>query len=288
MDKRGFHTDGLISSQTALIAAASMLALSEAALASEQGAPSQVGKYDPDYNGDDITRPESKFQFRLENKPSGTTNKIDTITLYLQPEGVFDLQSDWGLSWLIEAQLVSKPITKSGDTNREFGVGDTELQAVLFRPINERWAYGFGARLVAPSAHDKLGKGKWQAMPTFGIRYSFLEYGSNTYFVPKIRYAMSFGGDPSRRKISEAQIAPTLTIGLPDRWFVTLFPSEDIRVNFGEPESGQTGRLFLPIDALVGRKLSDNIVVSFEASVPVVKDFPVYDFRAELRMAAKF
>jgi hypothetical protein len=226
----------------------------------------------------------------LENTSSGATNTIDTITLYLQPEGVFDLQPGWGLSWLAAAPLVSKPITMSGstETNREFGVGDLELQAALFHPINERWAYGFGARLVAPSAHNSLGHGKWQIMPLFGIRYSFLEFGSNTYFVPKIRYAVSFGGDPSRKNISELEIAPTLNIGLPGRWFVTLFPSFDIRINYGDPSSGQTGRLFFPIDASVGRKLNDNIVMSLEMSVPVVKDYPVYDFKAELRMSAKF
>jgi hypothetical protein len=255
------------------------------------GTAEKAGEYPADYTGDDITRPESKFQLRLENKPSGTTTKIDTVTLYLQPEGVFDLDSIWGVSWQARLPLVSKPITTSGssEASREFGVGDVEIQAVLFRPIDERWAYGFGARLVAPSASpEKLGNGKWQIEPIFGIRYSFLEYGSNTYFVPKIRYAESFGGDPSRRNISELQIAPTLNIGLPNRWFVTLFPSEDIRINFGGHESGQTGRLFFPFDALVGRKLTDNIVVSLEASVPIVKDYPVYNFRTELRVSMKF
>jgi hypothetical protein len=71
-------------------------------------------------------------------------------------------------------------------------------------------------------------------MPGFGIRYSFLEFGDDTYFVPKLRYAVSFGGDPSRRNRNEPQIAPTLNIGLPDRWFVTLYPSYDIRINYGD------------------------------------------------------
>ncbi|MGO9685125.1 MAG: hypothetical protein ACLPTZ_21555 [Beijerinckiaceae bacterium] len=62
-----------------------------------------------------------------------------------------------------------------------------------------RWAFGFGARLVTPTAADALGSGKWQIMPGFGVRYSFLEFGSDTYFVPKLRYAASFAGDPTRR-----------------------------------------------------------------------------------------
>ena len=125
-------------------------------------------------------------------------------------------------------------------------------------------------------------------MPGFGVRYSFLEIGPDTYFVPVIRYATSFAGDPSRRNISEPQIAPTLNIGLPDRWFVTFYPSNDIRINFGDPISGQTGRLFLPFDALIGCKVTDKFVISLEGSVPIVKDYPVYNFKTELRAAIQF
>ena len=78
--------------------------------------------------------------------------------------------------------------------------------------------------------------------------YNRFEFGPDTYFVPVIRYAMSFAGNPTARTISEPQIAPTLNIGLPDRWFVTFYPSNDIRINYGQPVSGQTRRLFLPFD----------------------------------------
>jgi hypothetical protein len=125
-------------------------------------------------------------------------------------------------------------------------------------------------------------------MPVVGIRYSFLEFGPNTYFVPKVRYAVSFGGDPSRKKISEPEFAPTLSIGLPDRWFVILYPSFDIRLNYGDPSSGQTGRLFLPFDASVGHKFSDKVVMSLEVGVPIIKDYPVYNFKTELRISATF
>jgi len=99
----------------------------------------------------------------------------------------------------------------------------------MARPISERWASGFGVRLIAPSAQRTIGNGKWQILSGFGVRYSFLERGTNTYFSPRLRYALSVGGDPSERNISELQIAPTLSIGLPDRWFVLLYPSFDIR-----------------------------------------------------------
>lgn len=256
----------------------------------DQGMSVQIGEYGPSYNGEDITRPESKFQLRLKDTSSGTTNKVNTFTNYLIPQGVFALPSNWGLAWQAQVPFVAKPVTPSGSSEaiEELGLGDIVLQAALIHPIDARWAYGFGARLVSPSAQDTLGHGKWQVIPVVGIRYSFLEFGPNTYFVPKFRYNVSFGGDPSRKKISEPQFAPTLSIGLPDRWFVILFPSFDIRINYGDPSSGQTGRLFLPIDASVGRKFGDNVVVQVEVGVPVIKDYPVYNFKSELRISDKF
>jgi hypothetical protein len=41
-------------------------------------------------------------------------------------------------------------------------------------------------------------------------------------------------------------------IALPDRWFVTFNPEPDIRYNFGRAVTGQTGRLFVPADLMVG------------------------------------
>ena len=41
--------------------------------------------------------------------------------------------------------------------------------------------------------------------------------------------------------------------------FFALYPSADIRVNYGDPVTGQTGRLFLPFDFSVGRSLTKNL-----------------------------
>jgi hypothetical protein len=58
-----------------------------------------------------------------------------------------------------------------------------------------------------------------------------------------MRYAVSIAGTSSTRDISELQIAPTLNVDFPERWFLTLYPSYDIRINYGDPISGQTGPL---------------------------------------------
>jgi hypothetical protein len=107
-------------------------------------------------------------------------------------------------------------------------------------------------------------------------------------FCTATRYAISFAGDPAKRNIRESQIAPAFNIGLSDEWFVTLYPSYDIRIDYGDPVSGQTGKLFLPADFAAGRNVTDNLVIKLELSVPIIKDCPVYNFKTEFRIVIKY
>jgi hypothetical protein len=254
-------------------------------------APPGVEVESPEYNGLDYTRPQSSAELRLQYRTSSSpTSETDQERGYLKLATKVQLPDDWRLGMQAQLPLIDKTTRQINkpDVDREAGAGDAFTQIVLARSIDARWAYGFGARLQAPTAQDSLGSGKWQIMPGFGVRYSFLEFGPETYFVPSMRYALSFAGDPTRRSISEPQIAPTLNIGLPNQWFVTFFPSYDIRINDAAPVAVQTGRLFLPFDAAIGRKLTDKLTVSLEVSVPIVKDYPVYNFKSELRISAQF
>lgn len=242
---------------------------------------------EPEYNGQDFTRPQRSLETRLEYRTSsGTTSRTDRGIALERYTSKIKLGTSWKLGFLAQVPFVDKT-TKMFDPSsldNEAGIGDSAFQAALIHTIDPHWAYGFGARLVTPTAEDALGSGKWQIMPGLGVRYSFLEIGPDTYFVPVVRYAMSFAGDPTRRNISEAQIAATLNIGLPDRWFLTFYPSYDIRINFGDPISGQTGRLFFPFDIAVGRNITENLMTSLEVSVPIIKDYPVYNFKAQIRL----
>ena len=251
---------------------------------------SNSAQQDPDYNGEDFTRPERSVEFRAQYRPSsGSASETDRWIEQLRYNSKVDLSGSWKLGYLVQVPIVEKSTTSFDppSTSRDAGLGGAIAQAALIQTVSRNWAYGFGARFAAPG-EDMIGSGKWQVMPAFGVRYSFLELGPDTYFVPVVRYAISVAGDPNRRNISEPQIAPTLNIGLPDRWFITLYPSNDIRINYGGPISGQTGRLFLPFDAAVGHTVTDKLVISLEAGVPIVDAYPVYKFKAELRLLLRF
>jgi hypothetical protein len=79
-----------------------------------------------------------------------------------------------------------------------------------------------------------------------------------------------------------------VNVALPDHWFLTLYPTPDVRVNYGNPVAGQTGRLFLPLDFMVGRSLAKGTTISAEFGIPIIKDYPVYDFKTIVRLNAKF
>ncbi|MHB8884302.1 MAG: hypothetical protein ACYC5H_04270 [Methylovirgula sp.] len=243
-----------------------------------------------DYNGGDYTRPENRLELRFSNRSSGVVRRTYRRVVQPRIEGEAPLNSNWKFGWRAQLPLVDRTTIAPDPmaSDHIFGIGNLAVRGVLVHDIDARWAFGFGTQLVAPTAQDPLRTNLWRIMPEFGIRYSILELGSDTYFVPKIRYALSFAGDPGGRVISEPQIAPTLNVELPDRWFVTFYPSFDIRINNGTPIRGQTGRLFLPFDAALGMNVTDTLDVSLEVGVPIIKDYPVYNFKTLLRTALQF
>jgi hypothetical protein len=217
---------------------------------------------------------------------SGTTREVTNQTLNLRYDHAFELPSGWILATRSDLPLLAKnPITDS-NPNGDYlkGIGDADTQAVLIHDINQRWAFGFGMRLIAPTGDDALGSGKWQLMPIVGARLALPEINNSTYFEPLLRYDVSVAGDPTKRNIANLQFAPMFNIGLPDRWFVTFYPSTDIRINYGDPITGQTGRWFIPFDIRFGKKFTDNLALSLEVGVPIIKDYPVYDFKTQLRL----
>jgi hypothetical protein len=222
----------------------------------------------------------------LDGNPVTTT----TDTWKLRADETFSLSPRWSLALRGDLPFLAKDKYTDSNPNGDFlyGLGDADVQAALIDNIDARWKAGAGARLIAPTGDSALGSGLWRIMPIVGARYSLPEISSGSYFEPLARYDVSFAGDPTKKFISNLQLAPMLNLSLPGRWFLTLYPNPEIRWNFGAPVTGQTGRLFLPLDARIGKKFSESINVSLEVSVPIVKDYPVYDFMTALRINFSF
>jgi hypothetical protein len=256
------------------------------------GAGAAVENYDQDF-----TRPENLFQLRYiyrtapgSGSAPGTIRTVTTNMAVLRSDLKFDVAPQWTLALRGDLPFVDKNPITAGNPTGEFidGLGDADVQAALIRQIDARWAAGAGVRIIAPTGGVDLTSGKWQALPIVGARYMLPELSDGSFFTGLVRYDVSFAGDPSKRNIGNLQIAPTLNIILPNHWFVTFYPDPEIRINYGDPITGQTGRLFLPMDVLVGRDLTKTITLSLEIGVPMVKDYPVYDFKTVTRLNVKF
>lgn len=244
-----------------------------------------------DYNGDDATRPLNLVQLRDTYKTApGTTRPVTTNTITLRADRRIDLTPQWQIALRTDLPvLATNPITADNPAGQFlYGMGDAEFQAAVIHDFDARWAAGLGVKLIAPTGTDALASRKWQVMPGASVRVMLPEISPDSYFVPLVRYDLSVAGDPSAKAISNLQIAPTLNIDLPDHWFFTFYPNPDIRVNFGDPVAGQTGRLFLPFDGMIGLNLTKAWVASLEVSVPIIKDYPVYDFKTEARIHVSY
>ena len=273
------------------------LSLAMAPPASAQQSSSSSSLPAADNNGQDFTRPENLFQIRnvYQTAPAngsvpGSLGTVTTGMTILRADGVIALTQQLSISLRCDLPFVIRdPLTADNPAGQDVsGLGDADVQAALIRQFDSRWAAGAGLRFVAPTGAEDITSGKWRALPVVGARYSPPEWSEGSYAEVLLRYDVSFAGDPSRRNVSNLQLAPMLNVNLPDRWFFTLYPNTEIRINYGDPVPGQTGHLFLPVDFMVGRNVLKDVTLSLEVSVPVIKDYPVYNFRTVTRINMKF
>ncbi len=249
-------------------------------------------------NGQDFTRPENLFQLRYTYQTApgsgsvpGTIRTVTTDSTVLRSDFKINVAPQWVLALRADLPFVARNAITADDPGGgyAYGLGDALAQAALIDTLNSRWAGGAGLRIVAPTGTNDLTSGTWQALPIVGARYALPEISDGSFFTGLVRYDVSFAkAMPSARNISNLQLAPTLNIDLPGRWFVTFYPDPDIRINFGDPIAGQTGRLFVPADFLIGREFTKSIVVSLELGIPIINDYPVYDFKTVARLNVKF
>jgi hypothetical protein len=230
-------------------------------------------------------------------------NKMLRIPVWLRVLASVPASNGWNVNFLAYTLYIDKWTTtygapyESSRTRHEAGRGDAGVQVTFTHDLTERWSAGFGARLQGPTAGPgilantadaELGSGRWQIMPWASLRASLPELSEGAFFAPTMRWTQSFGGDVERRRINEPQIRPTFQMDLSKKWFMTLYPTYAIRINFGGPVPGQTGRLFLPIDGMIGYRLTDTMQISLQAATPIVKQYPVFNLFTMLWFRGSF
>lgn len=276
--------------------ALALLPLSSAAAQTTVSSDSQedVSDSSQEQSGDpdDVTRPVRSFDLRYRFEDQSVTTQKDFQYLTPRLNWRLDFAPQWRVGLRLDMPIVAANQLSSSnpDGNYQVGMGRILGQAFIGYAFTDRWAAGIGSQLVSPAlSGGEFGSKAWDLLPGGAVRYMLPELGSGSYFVPLLRYDISSSIDETTgRRNRNLQFAPELKIALPDTWFVELYPSPDIRINFGKPIPGQTGPLFVPIDGMVGRNLTKMTLISLEVSAPVIRDYPVYLFKIEARISTSF
>ena len=247
--------------------------------------------------GDDPTKPLGKIELldRYTEAPGpgvaeGTTKSVQTNTPFARIDAPFRLSSQWELNFRTEIPVVwTNGVTPANPTGAIVsGFGNVLGQAWIVHDLDQRWAVALGGQLIAPTSTNSVATDAWEQVTGVVVRAMLPEISPGSYFAPQVRYGIDFEGNDDGRLLRQLRIAPTLNINLPHNLFFTLFPSPDIRLNYGTPVWNQTGRLFLPLNFMLGWKPTEHTVISAEFGVPIIKDFPVYTFKTQLRVGYLF
>jgi hypothetical protein len=262
--------------------------------------PARAGSDDdilPNQTGDDPTQPLGKIELldRFTTIPgpgvaAGTTKQVDTNTPFARIEAPFQIAPQWELAFRVEIPAVStNGVTRENPSGQVVsGFGNVLTQGWLVYQIDPRWAVAAGAQAIAPTSTNGVASDAWEEVTGAVVRVMLPEVSEGSYFAPQVRYGVDFGGNDEGPMLRQLRLMPTLNINLPHDLFLTLYPSPDIRWNYGTPVFGQTGRFFLPLNFMVGWKPTPHTVISVEFGIPIIKDFPAYTFKTQLRVGYLF
>lgn len=234
-------------------------------------------------NGQDPTRPLTRVDLRY--KYQNLVGDPEQHILTLRADKPIVLAPTWQLALRADLPVVYNNVpsldNRGGDW--EGGLSDVLVQGLLIKAFDQRNAMAVGAQLIFPTAsQDQFGTGKYQIVPTAAYRLALPEISPGSFGALLVRYAVDYAGDDERADIGELAIAPILNVNLPDRWFVTLFPGDAIKYN------AETGKWWVPFDVMVGRLLVPRVVGSVQVTVPIVKDYHLFDFAVEARLGFFF
>jgi len=242
-------------------------------------------------NGQDITRPLTRFdvRYQFQTLPAPANGSNNTLTL--RTDRPFTLTKDLKFSTRLDMPFMIS--NANGPDNLDgkvkAGLGDILAMGLLIYKPSDRFACATGAQFTFPTAStDEMGSGKYTIVPTIGLRMDMHEISRGSFTAMIFRYNVDYAGNSNRNHISELQFAPLVLINLPQLWFINLFPSTDIRYNLADERPGDKGRWFIPLDFMVGKMLTKTTVASLEVSIPIIKDYSVYDFKTEARVGFFF
>lgn len=236
-------------------------------------------------SGEDLTAPLDRFDLRMQfetlpdQKRKGEVfDDLSTETLTLRTDMLLFAKPDQlALRFDLPLEWSNKPNDQNPEGDTEFGMGDFLAQAIYVREFDKRWAGGIGLRTILPTATgEAFGDGKWQLVPTIGVRANTPEISEGSYLGLIVRQFSSVGGQSSRSDISYFQFEPQFNWALPDQWFLNFSP--EVKFNL------MTSEWFVPLDIMVGRRFGLHWIASLEYQYGLVREDDSYNQWIEARI----
>ncbi len=237
-------------------------------------------------NGQDFSRPLARIDARYQYQLLKGDRSKNIFTF--RSDRPIVLNDHWGIGLRADLpmDLTNKVSADEPDGALRFGLGDVLGQMLVVRKFNDLWGAAAGAEFLFPTATTgQMGDGKYQVVPTAGVRRSLPGLRNGSFAAVLMRYAVDYAGSPKRNSISTLEMAPMFNWILPRDWFVTLYPSPDIQVNFQD-----RGAVFLPFDFMVGKTIPEKAVFSVECGAPMYHSgdlaqfYTTYEFKVEVRI----
>jgi hypothetical protein len=184
---------------------------------------------------DDPTRPVTSLDLRPHYEDDTVSSRNDRLNLIFRRNDKWDLDGDWKLATRLDVPLTFSDNATDANPSGSYraGLGRLLVQAYVADLLDDRWAVAAGSQLVTAASASNYGSGNWDLVPVMATRALLPEISEGSYFVGEARYAVSIGRSFGSRPASELQFSPELKLALSPQYFVTLFPSTDIRMNFG-------------------------------------------------------
>jgi outer membrane putative beta-barrel porin/alpha-amylase len=238
-------------------------------------------------NGEDVTRPLSRFDVRFLYQNTNKPNN-DSYIIKLRGERPLDLGKGWKLGTRLDLPFYVTNVMSEDNPagNYQLGLGDVLIQGLIINSPTPRFSWTLGSQFIFPTAtKEEMGSGQYQILPTAGARYLLPEISHGSWFTMALRYDIGFDVDEGQSRKNELQLAPSVNFEFPKGWYLTTYPDTNIKINLGNEKKG---RLFLPLDFLVGNLITRRITASLETAVPIINNYQVYNLQLQARISFFF
>jgi hypothetical protein len=242
-------------------------------------------------HGNDFTRPEMSASSRVEfRKSSSATSTTDRERKIFQYNSKIKLSDDRALGMLIQIPLDEKTTTAfdQPEVENAAGLSDAILQAALIQTVRNRWAYGLGRVSSPRPPTDMVGTNRWQIMPAAGLRYSFLEINPDVCFVPVVRYESVSAVIQTLARFASLKWRRRSTLAYPTIGSRRIIRAMISGLISGRRYPAKAVGSFCLLTRRSERKSPTILSCRSRAACQIVRDYPVYNFKTELKGTWQF